>query len=69
MSEDLWLIFYVAYGFAALLLLAMLIRGIIKKHPMKRIARDLSRPVLMIILSLALWYGTIYTAKDFAGRF
>jgi len=69
MSDDLWLIFYATYGFAALLLLAMLVRGLVNKHPMKRIAGDLGRPVLMIILSLLLWYGTIYIAEDFTGRF
>lgn len=69
MSRDLWLIFYMTYGVAALLLLAILIRGLVKKHPMKKIAGDLGRPLRMIILSLILWYATIYIAKDFVGRF
>lgn len=69
MSRDLWLIFYVTYGVAALLLLAMLIRGLVKKHPMKKIVRDLGRPLKMIILSLILWYATIYIANDFGSRF
>jgi hypothetical protein len=69
MSRDLWLIFYITYGVAALLLLAMLIRGLVKKHPMKKIGRDIGRPLRMIILSLILWYATIYIAKDFVGRF
>ncbi|MDX8388857.1 MAG: hypothetical protein R8M38_00055 [Mariprofundaceae bacterium] len=69
MSKDLWMIFYVTYGVAGLLLLAMLIRGVLKKHPMKKIVGDLGRPFLMIILSLVLWYGTIYIGGDFAGRF
>ncbi|NWF35254.1 hypothetical protein [Mariprofundus sp. KV] len=69
MSRDLWLIFYMTYGVAALLLLAILIRGLVKKHPMKKIGRDIGRPLRMIILSLILWYATIYIAKDFVGRF
>jgi len=69
MSKDLWMIFYVTYGVAGLLMLAILIRGLVKKHPMKKIVGDLGRPLLMIILSLVLWYGTIYIGGDFAGRF
>lgn len=69
MSRDLWLIFYITYGFAALLLLVMLIRGLVKKHPMKKIVRDLGRPLKMIILSLILWYATIYIAEDLGSRF
>ena len=69
MSRDLWLIFYITYGVAALLLLAMLIRGLVKKHPMKKIARDVGRPLRMIILSLILWYATIYIAEDLGSRF
>jgi len=69
MSQALCLIFSVTYGVAALLLLAMLIRGLVKKHPLKRIARDVGRPLRMIVLSLILWYATIYIAKDFVGRF
>ncbi len=69
MGKEQWMIFYVTYGLAAVLLLAMLIRGLMKKHPMKRIAGDLGRPFLMIILSLVLWYGTIYIGGDYASRF
>jgi len=69
MSKELWMIFYLTYGVAGLLMLAMLIRGLVKKHPMKKMAGDLGRPLLMIMLSLALWYGTIYIGGDFAGRF
>lgn len=69
MSKELWMIFYLTYGVAGLLMLAMLIRGLVKKHPMKKIVGDLGRPLLMIILSLVLWYGTIYIGGDFAGRF
>ncbi len=69
MSKELWMIFYVAYGVAALLLLAMVVRGLMKKHPIKRMVGDLGRPILMIILSLALWYSTIYIGGDFASRF
>jgi len=69
MSKDLWMIFYVTYGVAAVLILALLIRGLFKKHTMKKIVGDLGRPFLMIILSLVLWYGTIYIGGDFSGRF
>ncbi|RLL50459.1 hypothetical protein D8Y20_11990 [Mariprofundus sp. EBB-1] len=69
MSKDLWMIFYVTYGVAGLLMLAMLIQGVVKKHPMKKIVGDLGRPLVMIMLSLALWYGTVYISGDFFGRF
>lgn len=69
MSEDLWLIFYVTYGIAAVLLLAIPLRGLIKGHAMKRIGRDLARPLPLVIGSLILWYATVYIAKDIGSRF
>jgi len=69
MSKDLWLIFYLTYGLAVLLLLFILIRGLVKKYPAKRILRELAKPLRLIILSLIVWYATIYIGKDFTGRF
>ena len=69
MSKDLWLVFYLVYGSAALLLVIMLLRGLIRKHPMRRIFSDMGTPLRLIILSLSVWVATLYIAKDFAGRF
>jgi len=69
MSKDLWMIFYVTYGVAGVLLLVMLIRGRVKKHSWKKIGRDVGRPLRFVVLSLILWLATVYIAKDFVGRF
>ncbi|MES0372431.1 MAG: hypothetical protein ABUK11_09160 [Mariprofundaceae bacterium] len=69
MSKDLWLTFYIVYGIAAVLMLVILVRGLVKGWPMKKIGRELARPLGMIIGSLVLWYAYLYVAKDFASRF
>ncbi|PJA32496.1 MAG: hypothetical protein CO187_03625 [Zetaproteobacteria bacterium CG_4_9_14_3_um_filter_53_7] len=69
MNDELWLIFYVTYGIAALLLLAILVRGLVKGYPGKRIIKELGRPLPLIIGSLVLWYATIYIAGDIGSRF
>ncbi len=50
------IIFYVVYAIAALLLLWVVIQGVMKGHDIKRIGKDLIRPVSMVIGSLVLWY-------------
>ncbi|OIO73757.1 MAG: hypothetical protein AUJ57_03850 [Zetaproteobacteria bacterium CG1_02_53_45] len=69
MTEDLWLIFYATYGIAVLLMLAILVRGLVKGYPKKRILKELGRPLPLIIGSLILWYATIYIAGDIGSRF
>lgn len=69
MNHELWMIFYITYGVAVLLLLGLLIRGLVKRHSMRRVLKDMGRPLRLIILSLIVWYATTYIAKDFADRF
>ena len=69
MTEDLWLLFYGVYGLAAVLMLAILIKGLVKGDPMKKIGRALVRPLGMIIGSLIFWFSYIYIAKDIGSRF
>jgi len=69
MTKDQWMIFYVVYGISAFLMLVVLIRGLVKRDPMKKIGRELVRPLGMIIGSLIIWYVYISVATDIAIKF
>jgi len=69
MTKDQWMIFYVVYGISAFLLLVVLIRGLVKRDPMKKIGKELVRPMGMIIGSLIIWYVYVSVATDIAIKF
>ncbi|MES0372430.1 MAG: hypothetical protein ABUK11_09155 [Mariprofundaceae bacterium] len=56
MDSPLIIIFYVVYAIAGLMLLWVVIKGLMKGDSIKKIGRDLVKPVSMIIGTLVLWY-------------